>query len=275
MFNLYLEELRGKYKDFKFKKLPKEESGIQATIFKGTKTSKEGIKQTKFIKDYPFEDQGLALREIIAYNIIEYVNKAYKAFGFKTPAMPIPLEFDWEVTNNRIEFISSSFNKPKDNKNSDRIKGALIENKFIFVNALIGNDDAHHGNVIYKSLGKQYAIDFGYSLNDYETYNKTYIEIEAMLESITESENKKYITDIQKKLFFWINFIEKNKTNLYALINTTGNKVINQYSDKEIKIELKGIMQGLINPDFKENLSRLLKLYKFYYQQNEITLKEL
>ena len=93
--------------------------------------------------------------------------------------MPIPLEFDWEVTNNRIEFISSSFNKPKDNKNSDRIKGALIENKFIFVNALIGNDDAHHGNVIYKSLGKQYAIDFGYSLYDY----KTYIEIEATLES--------------------------------------------------------------------------------------------
>lgn len=267
MFNLYLEELRDKYKNYKFAPLPKEELGIQANVSIG-KLNKDGVKKVRYLKT-DFKDQKEAFREILGYTIIQYINKAYKAYGFKTSAMPIPLDFDWEVSQNRIELSTSGVGSTK--KNSEDLeskKQDLIDSKYIFVNALIGNSDAHGGNVIYKTMGKNYAIDFAYAFYDENEYGVAIDKLSNYLEKIQRWGGKKEIARIQKQVFFWMNFLKLNKNNLIRLLIKTMNEIISKFTDAEIISDIKEYFPT-IKINFLDNINDLIAFYEKHYDTYE------
>ena len=272
MFNLYLEEIKKKYSNYKWRQLSKDESGIQAIVHKGV-LEKDGLVKTRFLKK-DFLDQKEAFREIIAYHIIEYVNKAYLASGFNTKAMPIPLDFDWEVDNNRIELSTSSVNTASENDVNLDIKDSLITHKYIYTNALIGNADTHEGNVVYKSRGRNYAIDFGYAFYDSREYSKALTNLKDSMDDILLDEpSKKNIIYMQKNIFFWNNFLRKNKGVLVNLFKTTGNKIIAGFDRPERKQDLIEEFD-FMKPDFSENIDKLESIYSEYFKKTEAAYKE-
>lgn len=278
MLNLYLEELSEKYKDYKFKKLGEKQKGVQANTFKGV-ANKDGMVKTRFIKK-DFEDQSHALREILAYNIIEYVNKAYRAYGFTVPSLPIPLDFDWQVVDNRIELSTSSVNKPKGNNDEMEIKQKLIDKRYVFMNALLGNTDAHHGNVVYKSAGKHYAIDFAYALYDYTESQQALNRLEEYLQNVYSMykydplELKRQLPIIQKKIFFWNTFLRANKSNLMRILNKTGNEIISKYTDEKMKEKLREQL-SIAKETFDDNIEDLKEIYSNTFKYFEKAHKEL
>jgi RIO-like serine/threonine protein kinase len=278
MLNLYLEELSEKYKNYKFKKLGKFQAGIQAKTFKGV-SEKNGIKQTRFIKK-DFEDQSHAMREVLAYNIIEYVNKAYKASGFLIPSLPIPLDFDWEVVNDRLELSTSSVNTAKKNNDEQDIKQKLIDKKHVFMNALIGNTDAHPGNIVYKSKGRNYAIDFAYALYDHVASQQALNRLEEYLQNVYSmyrydpQELKRQLPVIQKKIFFWNNFLRANKSNLMRILNKTGNEIISKYTDEKTKEKLREQLT-IAKQTFNDNIEDLKEIYSNTFKYFEKAHKEL
>lgn len=278
MLNLYLEELKDKYKDYKFKELGIKEKGIQARTFKGV-LKKNGMVKTRFIKK-DFEDQSHALREILAYNIIDYINKAYKAYGFKVPSLPIPLDFDWQVTNDHIELSTSSVNKPKGNNDEMELKQKLIDKKHVFMNALLGNTDAHQGNIVYQSAGKHYAIDFAYALYDYTESQQALNRLEEYLQNVYSMykydplELKRQLPVIQKKIFFWNTFLRANKSNLTKLVNKISNEIISKYQDEAMKKYLRKQME-IIKQTFNDNIEDLKEIYSNTFKYFEKANKEL
>lgn len=248
MLNIYLEELKGKYKQFKFEPLDNSELGVQAKVEIG-KFNKDGLKKTKFLKK-DYYNQTEAFREIIAYYLIEYVNKAYRASGFRIDSMPIPKQFDWDVVNDRIEFLTSGVSSKKDLTDDDDIINDLIEGKFVYMNALLGNNDAHAGNIVYKSMGKLYAIDFGYALYNNEDYEIVIDELLSRIEDIYEKGNPKEIKQIIKILFFWSNFLKLNKSNIIRIVKSKSNEIIKKIENPVVKnkhIELRDKIVKLLN----------------------------
>lgn len=278
MLNLYLEELTKKYKDYEFKKLGVKQKGAQANTFKGV-ANKNGMVKTRFIKK-DFSDQSHAMREVLAYNIIDYVNKAYKAYGFLTLSLPIPLEFDWEVVNNRLELSTSSVNTAKKNFDEQAIKQKLIDKKHVFMNALIGNTDTHPGNIVYKSKGKNYAIDFAYALSDHISSQQALNRLEEYLQNVYSmyrydpKELKRQLPIIQKKIFFWDTFLRANKSNLMTILNKTGNEIISKYTDEKTKEALREQLK-IAKQTFNDNIEDLKEIYSNTFKYFEKANKEL
>lgn len=276
--NIYLEQLKDKYKDYKFESIPKDQKGIQAQVKKGI-LKKDGMTKTRWLKE-DYEFQPYAMREIIAYEIINYVNKAYKAYGFKTPAMPIPLDFDWEVTNNKIQISTSGFSKPNFSIKKEKIKYKIARKKNIFVNSLIGNPDSHEGNIIYKSIGQNYAIDFAYALHSHISSQVSLNDLDNYFEKINlmykrDPETlKKQLPAIQKKLFFWVNFLDHNSKNILDILDKTGAEIISKITDTGIeevfRKELLESRKVLIR-----NIKDLKEIYSKAYETLETYHKEL
>lgn len=229
-FKAILEELNKK----KFKKdysdFP-QGGNSYVNIYKSRSNKIKETKYEKLMRD--FEDQlGEFFSELQAYKIIEHVNKAFRAFGYKTDLLPIPHEIDWQVAKDRdgkptLAIITSGFNKAKTlgtdtNKKLENLHG-IIESKASFVNALVGNGDFHSNNHIIKKASQQrYAIDFGYAFTRLDPENI------MTLEKVDTSKAKRW----QTYLTFWELYLEHNSSNIIHLMEEYTTKFI----DKLIKV---------------------------------------
>lgn len=224
----------------------------------------KGPEETKYEKRVRFEDQiDEILNELMAFAVINHVNKAFRAFGYKTDLLQIPYEHDWHlnVKNGKItaSLVTSGFNKaatadsfenayerkPKDydpskfgtNVSKRRIH-YIIADKASFLNSLIGNGDFHSGNyIVKKTKVSGYAIDFGMAFMQPFDNVHTYVK---------DDNSKAYRW--QKYLTFWELYIEHNKSNVISILRT----VI-----KDMKKKLYDQMMKLKIPNTNEFLERI------------------
>lgn len=202
------------------------------TIYKSRSNKIKETKYEKVMRD--LEDQlGEFFSELQAYQIIEHVNKAFRAFGYKTDLLPIPHEVNWQVTKDKdgkptLGIITSGFNNAKTlggftyNRESVK-KHNPIEAKASFLNALIGNGDFHENNhIIQKASQQRYAIDFGYAFMRNDPQNLMHFP----------REDDKKVYRWQKYLTFWELYLEHNKNNLVHVMEDYTTKFI----DKLIKV---------------------------------------
>lgn len=217
--------------------------------------SVKGPKETKYEKQVDFEDQiDEILNELMAYAAINHVNKAFRAFGYKTDLLQIPHEHDWHlnVKNGKItaSFVTSGFNKAstaysietdkkRPNKDYDptkfgtnvskrRIHGKIAD-KASFLNALIGNGDFHSGNyIVKKTKVSGYAIDFGAAYQNPFQNIHTYVHDDDV--------DKAYRW--QRYLTFWELYIEHNKSNLISVVREEIKKMKKKLYDEMIKLRI-------------------------------------
>jgi len=232
------------YKKDAFKETKHENQGANSIVTRLDKT--KGIPETKFKKAILLEDQLYDLiSEVQARTVIEHVNKAFRAYGYKTNLLDIPLEFDWYIEYNKrygwqINLISSAFRYGKtavmqpvrtDDKpdRGDRIYD-IIASKANYLLALIGNGDFNSGNlVLHDKAHKNYAIDFAMAFS---------FNFKDVSTGVRESQSKRYRWE--KYLVFWQSYIQHNKNNVVGLMKQDGIATINK-----LKAEL-------YNNDFKK-----------------------
>jgi hypothetical protein len=151
-----------------WKKQLHDNQGVEGQTYKMTRT--EPFKETQYekipSKAYNFET---LLSELNARSIVEMVNKAFRAYGYKTDMLPVPALFKWYVgylagdSTLEVRITTSAFNKiqsAQSEKAQELFK--LVGEKALILNFLIQNNDMHEKNFI-KNAGtkKHYAIDFG------------------------------------------------------------------------------------------------------------------
>jgi hypothetical protein len=205
-----------------FKEVRHGQQGANSIVTKLEK--KKGIPEVKFKKSVLLEDQLHDLiNEIHARTVINHVNAAFKAFGYKTNMMDIPIEFDWHIDHNerygwQINMILSAFKHGKaaveqpikiGKGTVDRGEKMwnIMSAKANYLNALIGNNDFHQGNIIlHDKAHKNYAIDFGLA------FNNKFVEVNSEKEGPgreKEWDKKRYRWE--RYLVFWDFYIKHNQ----------------------------------------------------------------
>lgn len=264
-FKVLLEELdKKKFKESKDK-------FVKGTFPVKKYVKEKGIKETHFEKTVDLDEDFYQLvAESQARAVINHVNKAFRAYGYKTDLQPIPHEFDWHLIKNsyghRVAITTSSFNKgvtaadlARDQSKKAYKSHELAQVKSNFLMALLGNADYHMGNhVIKKGTLKSYAIDFGLAFQlgfkDINFYDK-------------ESKSKAWRW--ANYLNFWEMYIEHNEDYLQQAIRDDRDKM-----SAKLQVEFKKIGYSKMTDYFIERLADLTTDHIMRLHINMISLKE-
>lgn len=186
------------------------------------KSKNKNLPQTKFDKKSVIENISKTYIEIIAMDVIDRVNKAFKMFGYKTDLMPIPMERDWHLSATKegdyVHLTTSAFNKPvvaAAGTEHMGYKWEILQDKQSILNALISNSDTHQGNYVFDSKSqKNYAIDFGLAFNFNRSVSSNITDLAYAIQKNApkNKELQKYARG-EKYLTFWQGFLEHNKKN--------------------------------------------------------------
>ena len=203
------------------------EQGVEGETFKLTKESP--IPETKFEKVVKvdigeFGYEGL-VNDVLARAIIAHVNKAFRAYGYKTDLLPISHESEYEfvkdysrgrqsVSDYNYKLSTSAFNKAADNPYDIKPLLNIIGTKALFLNYLINNGDMHWNNFVKQKKTKQhYAIDFGLAFTGEGRSDASHVDLTAL------KDDKKQVIDSEHKLERYAKYI--NFWNMYLLHNGT------------------------------------------------------
>lgn len=245
----------------------------------------KNLHQTKFDKKASIETITYTFTEIVAMDIIDKVNKAFRMYGYKTDMMPVPLQRDWHLSaSNKGDYVhltTSAFNKPVIpalGSGRQWEKWSLLQVKQNIINVLLGNRDTHAGNYVFDSKSqKNYAIDFGLAFsNSYAYSNVDDIAGDVKYHSDKKHLVKKYLR-AQKYLIFWESFLEHNMNNFEDWVEDTTVKFLRkldaevrrvqkEYKYTELDLEeLKGSVLSVksdIQDYLKDNAQEILKNLK-------------
>lgn len=255
----------------------KDYSGAQAITSKWEKDV-DGRKSTKFNKslnrtldkrawiDLP-TDLAMLFSEVASRKIILMINKAAKMYGYGATMFPIPLEMDYSVEYNKEDnnlqahITSSSYNtiKPQPNRNEEQENLVLeYQQKLKLFNFLLGNIDAHKGNIVTHANKKRlYAIDFGLAFSS-DFKNKYSREVERYIESIKIKLKGKNQELKKKKIANFItfvdSFVENNKSVMRSVLEQT-------YKEIAKKVEA-SVLDSKADKKTQDNIVAILNMLK-------------
>jgi predicted unusual protein kinase regulating ubiquinone biosynthesis (AarF/ABC1/UbiB family) len=135
----------------------------------------------------------------------------------------------------------------------------------------------HHGNIIYKSYGKSYAIDFGYAFSNTFSYTRVQKDLYDFYHTALDEHNKRTLVLIYKQLFFWINFIKNNKSNLTSLFANISDEIFDKLKNMVKQDEHTALQKDHKKnfQKFRTNLDKLVSIYSEVFKSLEKELKKI
>lgn len=220
--SLFIEELKVPFSDkeqiLKGKFIQEKVSaGGQGNTKRHTKLNdSDEVEATYYEKK--LDDALYYIREINAYSILQMVNKAGRAYGFRTDVVPLPHLVKWKYSDDKVIFTSAANAEAQDLslKRAEKLFDTLVE-KTLFGKVLIGDGDLTHTPNFYKAKGKKtfYVFDFGYAFNA-EHGDRIYKLLERKIKEIKKQDNesikKAKMNKLADYLNFWEMFLEHNKS---------------------------------------------------------------
>lgn len=163
-----------------------------------------------------------AVTEIVAYTLVQEINRAVKMGLGEQYGVKIPAQIEWEYSKRTktINLLTSAYTQVEKTKElHDRIiiDEKQLNNMFIF--AMIGWNDRHLNNRSVKDQKEYYFFDPGYSFGDSEgdpkdaKYNVNRA-LQLLQKNKLNKETKKLAIE---SLIFWQHFLKSNVPQLVTL----------------------------------------------------------
>ena len=188
--------------------------------------------------------------EVNAYSILEMVNKAGRAYGYKTDVVPLTKMFKWKIDKDEdipgdnigIIITAGDSNPPaKEQQVSSQLFFTMLE-KITLGKVLIGDGDFGHFPNFYKSPNQSrfYIFDFGFAFGyQNERYLNGFLQKQKRKiqdEKNTALKRTKLIKFI-KYLQFWEFFLEHNESAILNAIQQNKKDIVNKitnFRDKKV-----------------------------------------